>query len=406
MTDAPQELALSPGQRRRFMLLAILLVIAVSGLLGEVAVRLLLRYNTPDTLRQNSLQYRPSTFTRHLLAPDQQIDRGLAWGDATPGEDDALTYRINRHGYRGADFDVEKSATGCRLAILGGSAVFDLAASEGNDWPHQVESLLATAAQELGIVPFEVINAGVPGHSSADAVGKLYADLWRFDLDGILLYNSWNDVKYFTRLSPSTPLPDLVAPHDPTADPFQNYRGPVDRLLAHSQLYVKLRNRFLLWRYPLGIEGQVAEGELRDDFNAMAPEQFRLNVEMVVDTSRNLGAEPILLTQATLVTAQTSEEDRHRIAYGYQGLTHDALVHALAVNNGILRQVAEDKGIDLLNLDASLSGRSELFDDHVHTSREGSRALAEGVAEFLEPRLARVCGGATDVASDVEEPAP
>ena len=390
--DTAEEVQLTPAQKRRFALLAAILALILVTAVGEIAVRLLLRYNTPDTIRENSLQYRPSTFTRHLLAPNQEIDRGKAWGDTSASDaSEALTYTINRHGYRGAEWPTQKPQGSCRLAVLGGSAVFDLGAAEGVDWPHQVQELLRPRASELGI-GLEVINAGVPGHTSADAVGKLYADLWRFEPDAVLLYNAWNDIKTFTSLTPSMPLPDLVQPHDPKADPFQNYAGPVDRLLGHSQLYIKLRNRYLLWRYPLGLEGQVADDQLRDRFDPWALRQYRLNVELVVDGARNLGSQPILLTQATLVTPTTTDEDRERIAYGYQGLQHDALVQAVQSCNDTVRQVAAAKETPLLDLDARFSGRSELFDDHVHTSRLGSQALATAVAEFLESKLGGICG--------------
>lgn len=392
--DSGEMPPLSAAQKRRFVLLAVVLIFLLCAVVGEVAVRLFLRYNTPDTIRENSLQYRPTSYARHLLVPDQRIDRAKAWGDAAGDSDGTAApfiYRINHYGYRGDDFPMQKAPSGCRLIVLGGSAVFDLGASEGEDWPHQVERLLTPRAAALGIEPLQVINAGVPGHSSADSVAKLYTDLWRFEPDAVLLYNAWNDIKTFTTLGPTSPLPDLVHPHDPAADPFQNYRGTVDRLLGHSQLYIKLRNRYFLWRYPLGIEGQVAASELSDSFDDLALRQFRLNVEMVVDASRNLGAEPILLTQATLVTADTSDADRQRIAYGYQGLTHEGLLQAVTGCNATVRQVATEKGTDLLDLASSLSGHSELFDDHVHTSRQGSQRLAEAVAEHLAPRLEEIC---------------
>ncbi len=384
---------LNAAQKRRFAILAVVLALLLCAMVGEIAVRLLLRYNTPDTIRQSSLQYRPTAYPRHLLVPDQRIDPGKAWGDSTNDHNatKSLTYRINGYGYRGDDFDLDKRPGSCRLVIVGGSSVFDLGAGDGEDWPRQVERLLTPQATALGIAPLKVINAGVPGHSSADAVAKLYTDLWRFEPDAVLLYNAWNDIKTFTALGPRSPLPDVVQPHDPEADPFQNYRGPVDRLLGHSQLYIKMRNRYFLWRYPLGIEGQVADGELRDSFEDWALRQFRLNVELVVDASRNLGAEPILLTQATLVTADTSQEDRQRIAYGYQGLSHQGLLRAVNGCNDTVRQVAAAKGTDLLDLASRFSGQSELFDDHVHTSRLGSQRLAEAVAEHLAPRLEEIC---------------
>lgn len=386
---------LSVRQKMGFGLLAAILVLVVTLVLGEVLARSFFRYNSPETIRAASLQYRPSTFTRHLLVPDQEIFPDRAWGDppAEGGGAGERRYRINNLGYRGPDVALPKPEGVCRLVVLGGSAVFDIGATEGADWPRRLEGRLQQG-HDLGEGRrIEVINAGVPGHTSSDAVGKLYAQLWQTEPDAVLLYNAWNDIKSFTELTHGRPLVSLVKPHDPTADPFQNYRGPVDRLLGHSQLYIKLRNRYYLRQYDLGLEGVDNARALADEFSPLGPAQYQLDVAAVVSISQALGAQPLLATQASLVTADASEEARGRITYGYQGLTHEALVRAMYRCNSAVRDVAREHGVPMIDLDRRFSGRIELFDDHVHTSPAGSAALAEAVASFVSPWLAEVCGG-------------
>ena len=46
----------------------------------------------------------------------------------------------------------------------------------------------------------QVINAGVPGYSSFDARNNYVYQLRRLDPDMILVYHSWNDIKYFRRV--------------------------------------------------------------------------------------------------------------------------------------------------------------------------------------------------------------
>ena len=380
---------LTAKQKRRFMALAAGLVLFFGLAVAEIGVRLLLRHNSPDTLRENSLQYRPSTFTRHLLEPDQQIDLDAAWGVRRGEQAGGRSYRVNAMGFRGASFAAEKPPGTCRLAVVGGSAVFDLGADEEEDWPHLVERALREAGHRV-----EVINAGVPGHASFDAVGKIYGQLWLYEPDAVLFYNAWNDIKTFTEIDRDHPLVWQIPTHDPTADPFQNYQGTLDRLLGYSQLYVKLRTRYLLSRHDLGLEGAVdSERSGSRDISPLAFDQYRLNISLVVDSVRNLGATPVLLTQASLLAADNTEADRARINYGYQGLDHGELVQAFETCNRIVREVGVAKQAEVLDLAADLNGRSELFDDHIHTSREGSAALAEAVASFLEPRLGKICGG-------------
>lgn len=399
--DSQDTPPLSPAQKRRFMAMAAGLVLFFVLAVAEIGVRLLLRYNSPDTLRENSLQYRPSTFTRHLLRPEQEIDLDAAWGVRKGEQGSGRSYRVNGMGFRGAPFEAEKPPGACRLVIVGGSAVFDLGADEGEDWPHLVERALRDAGNR-GV---EVINAGVPGHASFDAVGKIYGQLWLYEPDAVLFYNAWNDIKSFTELDRDRPLVWQIPTHDPTADPFQSYQGWLDRLLGHSQLYIKLRTRYLLSRHDVGPEGAVdAERAENRRISPLAFDQYRLNVSLVVDAARNLGATPVLLTQASLLAADNTEADRARIRYGYQGLDHDELVETFETCNRIVREVGAAKEAEVLDLAADLSGRSELFDDHIHTSREGSAALAAAVAEFLEPRLGEICGGETERANLTRDP--
>ena len=85
------------------------------------------------------------------------------------------------------------------------------------------------------------------------------------------------------------------------AHPYQNYQGFLDRQLAHSQLYVKLRTRYPMWKHDVGPEGQVeSKRELVDHWEPLGLAQYRLNVELVTDGARNIGATPVLLTQASL----------------------------------------------------------------------------------------------------------
>ena len=101
----------------------------------------------------------------------------------------------------------------------------------------------------------------------------------------------------------------------------------MDYLLSYSQLYIKIRNRYFVWKHQVGSEGKFKE-ERKDNVGSLGLAQFRLNMEMFIDVSRNIHAIPILLTQATLVSPTNTAEDRTRIIYGYVGLSHEGIVRA------------------------------------------------------------------------------
>lgn len=363
--------------------ITLVLSLALSLGLAESVVRTVFRYNTPDTVRKNSLQFIPSVFARYRLKPDQHIEPDQAWGLKSDSQITGRIIEISPLGYRGEEVLIPKPAGVLRIVVLGGSAVFDIFATEGQDWPSRVQDLLSAA----GSTQVDVVNAGVPGHASFDSLGRLYSEIWLLEPDIVLLYNAWNDIKYIDRIGPSSPLISLVEPANAGRDPFQHYRGRLDRWMSVSQIYVKLRTRYYLAKHRVGLEGVIPEGTEINHDRRMGLRQFRLNVELFVDAARNLGVQPVLLTQATLVAASNDAEARKRIVYEYQGLDHDALSGAFDDCNNVIRSVAREKDALILDLAADLNGRVDLFEDHVHLSRAGSEVLAKSVAKFLGDHL-------------------
>jgi lysophospholipase L1-like esterase len=326
--------------RRSVAAAAVLLGLLAGLLVAEAAVRLTLRYNSPATVRAHSLQYLPSVYARHRLKPGQDFDAGLAWGAPPPGRPTGPVIAINDRGLRGGPIAVPKPAGTVRVVVLGGSMVFDIHASEGEDWPHLAGALL----RSRGHSEVEVINAGVPGHASADSLGRLATQIWMLEPDIVLLVHGWNDLKLLGRIDPDHPLLARHRPYDPHADPFQNDGGRLDRWLLSSQIYVTL----------------------------------------LVEACRAIGAQPVLVTEATLATADADPEARARIQYDYIGFDHPTLVRAYTLFNEAVRDIGRERGVPVLDLDRRFSGRKDLLADHVHTSATGSRAYADAVAGFLE----------------------
>jgi lysophospholipase L1-like esterase len=375
--------------QQRDKLFTVLLMTVSVGLalvITEIGVRVFLPYNTPDTVRNHAVEYLPSIFARHRLKPINRLaDDRKGWDAGTQMQ---RGYFINDLGFRGPSFQARKPKGMCRAVIIGGSTVFDqdvldYGPNETNDWPHVAERYL----KSKGFENIEVINAGVPGHTTFDSLGRLYSQIWMLEPDAVLLYEAWNDMKYFRKITPETPLITHFKPYDDKADSLRNYKGWLDYLLCYSQLYVKLRTRYFVWKFNMGPEGAKPSEEYHSTYSQDAVKQYKLNVELVVDASRNIRAIPILLTQATLVSPRNSEEERKKIYFHYQQLTHEALVRAYQEANQTVRTVAQEKGVTLLDLDKMFSGRGELFNDHSHTTERGGKELASAVSGVLEEQL-------------------
>ena len=169
---------ISLKKRILFMALLVLLSCVLFMIFGEIYVRLTTgdELLTPDERRQRSLRYQPSIFARHVFE-SRKID-AVGWGARWP---------INAKGYRGRDFPAEKPAGKVRIMFYGGSTVFDSFATDDQDWPHRIEKLL----HQKGLSQVEVINAGIPGHASFDAVGRLFSEGHRLRPDYLVLYTAF-----------------------------------------------------------------------------------------------------------------------------------------------------------------------------------------------------------------------
>lgn len=371
-----QSLLRHAGTEQFFPLFGLFASIVLTLICGELLVRCFFSYYTPETLKKHTLPYVRASYASSIFAPANDRFQ-INFSDV-----DSKTYFINEHGSRGATFKVPKPSGVQRVVVLGGSTVFDTHADEGADWPHLVEKFL----REKGHHRVEVINAGIPGHTSSDSLGRLYTEIWQWEPDYLIIYESWNDIKYFNNLSYANPLIRLVKPSNPDADPFRNYQGTLDYFLSYSQLYMKIRTKYLVWKYPENMEGWI-RNERRDNVEELGVKQFRLNLEMFVEASRNMHAIPVLVTQITLASPTSTTEDRKKIMYGYVGLSHEGILQAYERCRQAILSVAREKNVEALDLLPELQGRSELFYDHDHTTPRGSEEIARRVADFLDSLL-------------------
>jgi lysophospholipase L1-like esterase len=369
-------------RRNALVLLITMLSIGAFFLLGELGVRLFVENGdiTPESLRNQSVQYEPVVFARHALKQEARMVNRLF------GRKKGMVWEINEKGYRGPNFEEKKPDGTIRIMIYGGSATFDIESTKGEDWPHRVQEIL----RKSGFPNVEVINAGVIGHTALESVGRLFTEGYAFEPDYVLIYNAWNDIKYFSshKTALRTLRPSLLG-----FDPRISYANVIDRWLCEwSHLYTVLRRAYYKTQLKIGAEGVQNSGDRQDSIATLNPNGFRqyeLAMEVFVDLARNIGAEPILLTQARLVheSNNLASQEQKRIEYHYAGLSHDALVETFNRLDTIVRTVATEKGATLIDASAQLSGKDWAFYDHVHVVSKGSEALAQFVADHLRPIL-------------------
>jgi len=367
------------GRKRVLVICTIFMSIGVLMLLGEVSVRLFVKNGdvTPEVLRNRSVQYEPAIFARHVFKQEARTIKHAS------GSKKGVVWEINEKGYRGQNFETEKPEGVIRIIVYGGSAAFDMMVPEGKDWPHLVQKKL----RETGLSNVEVINAGIMGHTALESVGKFLTEGFVFKPDYVLIYNAWNDIKY---LSSQKTVLRTLRPWSAQFDPRINYSNMLDRWLCEgSQLYTVLRRIYYKTTLKIGKEGlfKVEDKQLGiSELNPLGFRQYQLAMEVFVDLARDIGAKPILITQAHLVKPDNTLDQRERIDYHHARLTHEALVETFDRLDAIVREVAVKKNAFLIDASSHLSGKEWAFYDHVHLdlAGKGSEALAQFIADCLQ----------------------
>jgi lysophospholipase L1-like esterase len=318
---------------------------------------------TPQTLRQQYLQFDSSLFLRQIFPQKEQTVPG--WG---------TEWHINERGYRGKSFDVKKKPGDTRIVFLGGSEVFDMNAIEGKDWPHLVEDKL----KEMNQPNVEIINAGIPALATFDALGYLYSEIHTFEPDYVILYGSWNDIKYFTLEN------TLLREYKPRGTDYRfHYVGVIDSLLCeYSQIYVKTRNRYVLWQ-----QAYDQDQALLSEFDHKNVEQYSLLVKLFVDCARNMNASPILMNQARLVTRTSDAEAQKKIKYDLVRLDHEALCKAFDACDQVIHDIGKEKKVNVIDVTPQLNGRTDLFIDQSHFNTEGAAIMSDLTAKALNSIL-------------------
>ena len=347
-----------------------LFVIGGLGLwfLAELVLSIRPQLTTEARLAQ-SVSYKPTAYARHRLTEEAFEVKGAK------GESRFLLY----DGYRSATPIEPKQPGEVRMVILGGSFVFDpYAEGAGTDWPAQLQKQF----QEVSAHKVTVINAGVPGHHTMDSIGRLLTEVHLLEPDLILLCHAWNDIKYFNRVSLSS---SLLRSTKPLTKPSHDASSWIKQRIERSQVVLRIQALLQRSGQKVGLEGALGEWALADTVSAVGLRQFEIGVKTFVDLSRNIGATPVLVTQPRLVHQNNTPDERARIYYEYVELEHEALVEAFEACDRILKTVANDKSVFIVDLHEALNDESELFADHVHLNGEATSRI---VAQKLITELA------------------
>ncbi len=303
----------------------------------------------------------------------------------------------NRHnalGYRGEAIESPKPDHEFRIVCLGGSTTYG---SKIKDYKLSYPYLLQSALQQPDFAQVRVINAGMSGYTTWESLANLQLRILDLEPDLIIIYHAYNDV-----------LARMVWPPDAYRADNSGYRGPAyhaDPLTQKPFLSYFNLGRILLNHWSgysaadlgkhynpeagtalhMAYHRQVAEGTypsgiftdhpIEDILATNHPIYFRQNLANMIHVAK---AHQIQVLLATFVYNQTGYASN-----GQPVFKKTAIDHALEEHNRVVRQLAHDQQVHLLDLAGVFPQQSEYFYDYIHFTPSGNRIKAKLFAEVV-----------------------
>lgn len=303
--------------------------------------------------------------------------------------DNVFDVSINSKGFRGPEFETRKTSGCLRVITLGASSTFGYHDRDNETYPHYLRDTLTTFLVAPGskYSAVEVINFGIPHHTSSNIEALFMAEAIALEPDVVTFYEGINDAH-------QAPAPVSVsAKTKSTLKRLPYFEAFVDFLRSHIMTVGLLAN--INQTYAMRFSAE----EVRHHSKGKGA-WFIRNVESILAECRR---QKILFVVATQqAKSGTIERENIRgVTYAQEvGMIRQKLETSgsvgmqerdLLVHHGImdtLKNWARHTGVPLVDCIQALDQRRDVLTTWVHLTPEGNRI----VASVLGREIARHIG--------------
>lgn len=271
----------------------------------------------------------------------------------------------NSLGFRGAEFQAKGSKK--RVLTIGGSTTYCVDVSEPDTWPSQLQKMLGDE--------YEVLNLGMPGHSTAEHLYILGSLGARLEPDIIVMQIGLNDMHCMH--SPDiTPVLNRCHSTLFANSVGQCFVSKLPRFASVRAIVNTMQNVGLAPKCPkdpvTGIKIKDLDPRVVDAFNAQATS--------LVSMAKGMKAKVILVPQVGFKAGEIANGSyRWWTPYLDQG----ALQTLMTAFNVELRRIADGTGVPYVDAVDAASWSDDLFVDLSHLNGEGNKRLATMVREKI-----------------------
>ncbi len=269
----------------------------------------------------------------------------------------------NAQGYRADKTRLyEANADAINIACLGGSSTYGTRVYRENSYPQLLEELLSKHTTKK----VNVINGGLGGYSTPNIISLLSLKIIHLRPTVIIFYVGYNDA--WTRLLYTGFKIDYSHAHKSwlmPEIPFWRYSRLLD-LLASKLGYFSARDPHIHM-----VAWQRQDGDPDTNWRNSSSEAFRQNLITLIGIARAHGSIPVMVTQATDFAHDPMPKNNHE------------WIQAIEEHTRVVKRVADDMSVDLIDIRNLMTDREEYFADMLHMNEKGNKVRAEFIADYL-----------------------
>ena len=352
----PGDGAISRGRKASFLLATALLVLVCAEGLFAIALRLAegqWPYSRPKSA--NYLLFEPHP--GWVVAPRRGVTITVL----------GQPHHHNTDGFRGNEFSRVKTKP--RVACIGGSTTYCIGVADDQTWAFYLDQLLQP--------DYEVLNLGIPGHSSVEHKKMLPQVLARYSPDIVIFQMGLNDLR---NMNVADPGPDYQNFHQPSllfsASGFcRRDRLPRCALLQGAVVLLEKTKALRVSPFP----GGVPAGHVSDSVDPRVVGIFSANLDILLRECLAKHIRVVLLPHT--LSPEMINDTNYKWWAPY--LTKKGIFNAAAALNAVMRSRADGDQVIYADFVDSATWAPAEFCDPTHLNSNGNlrlaRLLKEGV---------------------------
>ena len=261
------------------------------------------------------------------------------------------------------------------IICLGGSTT-EFKDSQDIGWPARMRDELRARLKRENIF---VHNQGRQWYTTLHSLINYHTNLRQYKPNVLVIMHTINDLLHNADFS--------YFSHSSFRDDYGHFYGPVNRIIHRERLEQFVMN--LLKHYWYHEPRKVIE---QYEFPGAAP--FEQNLNGLIDLAQSDGVEVVLMTQPSLYFPDLPEENQKALRMlNYEAIGPDkkwsfgSALRGFELYNSIVRKVARERQVVLVDLEQFIPKNLEYFYDDVHYQDKTFDIIAAKVAAELSELL-------------------